>query len=87
MLESLGDVNMHFIRGIAFKSGPDKPRRDPDVAEIYIYTQKGTWIHSETIRLEFQDKPSNILKFKIKPCVTNKLLINFMNLKIALDEM
>jgi hypothetical protein len=46
LLESIGDINMHFIRGIGFKSGPDKPRRDPDVAEIYIFTQKGIWIHS-----------------------------------------
>ena len=38
MLESLGDINMYFIRGIGFKSGPNLPRRDPDVAEIYIFT-------------------------------------------------
>lgn len=78
---------MYFIRGIGFKSATDLARRDPDAAEIYIYTHKGNWVHSETLRLDFQDKRSSMLKFKIKPCMTNKVLINFMNLKIAPDEM
>lgn len=63
---------------IAFKSANDVPRRDPEKANVEIWSNE-QWNAIDSFDLDFENRRWHTLQFSVPLSKTNKLRVTFTN--------